>query len=201
MTQSDGPKGEQSNSADDEGGGLLPAIVVGAGILIVAALLIFDFGGDDKANANGENGASSAQSGAAKGGRSGRAGKGGVESRPYDAAKGNPGSRINPRVRLANVGMAPQSTAPKPDKPPVFDNAAEEIAWLEKKLGRAEQAQADRKLNVDRLVGVKQRIEEGPNAEKGLRDFEGRKKIVQDNYDRAVVKVQELEDKIAALRG
>jgi len=200
MTQSDRAKGEHANDADEEGGGLLPAIVVGAGILLVAALLIFDFGGSDKAE--GKDGASSAQAdGSAKGGRNGRAGKGGVESRPYDAAKNNPESRINPKVRLANVGMAPQTTAPPPEKPPVFNNKEEEIAWLEKKLASAEQARDSRKLNVKRLADVKARIESGPNPTEQLKDFEGRKKIVENNYDKAVEKVEELEAKIAELRG
>ena len=189
---------ERSKGAEEEeGGGLLPAIVVGAGILVVAALLIFDFG-DDK-DSDGDKSANAAQAGAAEGGGS-RAGanKGGVPSRPYDPAEG-PKSRRNPAIKLPNVGMAPAPAAP--EGPPEFSNTAEEIAWYEKKLAGAIKIRDARKKFVERLPKVKERIEAGPNPEEGLESFEGRKKIVEDNYASAQKDVEEIEAKLAELRG
>ena len=48
---------------------------------------------------------------------------------------------------------------------------------------------------------VKERIEAGPNPEEGLESFEGRKKIVEDNYASAQKDVEEIEAKLAELRG
>ncbi|MEM6990994.1 MAG: hypothetical protein AAF721_10865 [Myxococcota bacterium] len=184
---------------EEESGGLLPAIIVGAGILIVAALLIFDFGGSDD---SGDKSAAAAQG--AKGGAAGSAAgggkKGGVQSRPYDAAKGPAPSKVNPRLRMPSVGMN-QAAAPPPEEIPDFASTAEEIAWHEKKLAGAIKVRDDRKKFVERLPKVKERIENGANPEEGLKAFDGRKKIVEDNYDRAVKKVEEIEAKLAELRG
>lgn len=190
---------ERSKGAEEEeGGGLLPAIVVGAGILVVAALLIFDFGDDEETQ--GDKSANAARAGEAEGGGGGAgANKGGVQSRPYDPAEG-PKSRLNPAIKLPNVGMAP-APPPTPEEPPEFSNTAEEIAWYEKKLAGAIRIRDARKKFVERLPKVKERIEAGPNPEEGLASFEGRKKIVEDNYASAQKDVEEIEAKLAELRG
>lgn len=200
MTSQSDAKPSPSGEDEEESGGLLPAIVVGAGILVVAALLIFDFGDSDDAQ-DGKT-ASSARDGSHGNGAvaDGKGHKGGIQSRPYDAAKGRKGGRINPAVLPKLGGMSTQA-APEPQKPPTFANTAEEIAWIEKKLVGAKRMRDDRKKFVERLPKVRARIEAGADPEKGLKSFDGRKKIVEDNYDKAVKKVEELEDRLTELRG
>ena len=201
MTSQSDAKPSSNGNDEEESGGLLPAIVVGAGILVVAALLIFDFGDSD--DAQGDKSASSAQDGGHGNGAAGngKGRKGGIQSRPYDAAKGRNGGRINPAVLPKLGGMSTQTAAPPPEKPPTFASTAEEIAWVEKKLVGAKRIRDDRKKFVERLPRVKERIEAGADAERGLKSFDGRKKIVEDNYDKAVKKVEELEAKLTKLRG
>lgn len=166
--------------------------------MVVAALLIFDFGDDEETQ--GDKSANAARAGEAEGGGGGAgANKGGVQSRPYDPAEG-PKSRLNPAIKLPNVGMAP-APPPTPEEPPEFSNTAEEIAWYEKKLAGAIKIRDARKKFVERLPKVKERIEAGPNPEEGLASFEGRKKIVEDNYASAQKDVEEIEAKLAELRG
>lgn len=196
--QSDADRSSQTD--EEESGGLLPAIIVGAGILVVAALLIFDFGDDDKKSENKAAAAAQDGKGGSKDG-SAKGGKGGVQSRPYDAAKGRAESRMNPAIKLPPVGMAPSGAAPPPETVPDFANTAEEIAWFEKKLAGAKKIRDDRKKFVERLPRVKERIEAGPNPDEGLKSFEGRKKIVEDNFDKAQKKVDEIEAKLTELRG
>ena len=170
-SQSDAENSASGQPDDDESGGLLPAIIVGAGILVVAALLIFDFGGGDDGAKDAKQTAAAAQRGK-KGaeGKGGKAGKGGVESRPYDAPQRPPGSKLNPKIRLPNLGMSP-TAAPAPEEIPDFQSTAEEIAWYEKKLAGARKIRDDRQKYVERLPKVKQRIQEGPNPEAGMKSF------------------------------
>lgn len=126
---------------------------------------------------------------------------GGVAPRAYDeATPPSRSGRINPAVRLPALGMAPDP-APQDDAPPVFKSTAEEIAWYENKLDLAEKALADRKTFYDRLPGMRERIEKGPDPARNLQTFEGRKKIVEENYAKAQAEVLEIERKLKELRG
>ncbi|MBK6918333.1 MAG: hypothetical protein IPH07_13135 [Deltaproteobacteria bacterium] len=126
---------------------------------------------------------------------------GGVAPRAYDeATPPSRSGRINPAVRLPSLGMAPDTT-PRDEGPPTFKSTAEEIAWYEKKLEQAEKALEDRKTFYDRLPGMRERIEKGPDPARNLQTFEGRKKIVEENYAKAQADVLALERKLAELRG
>jgi hypothetical protein len=128
----------------------------------------------------------------------------GVAARTYDepSAAGRSG-KINPAIRLPSVGMAPEGAgAPAPDDtPPVFENVAQEIAWYEARLVRATKALESRKKFYDRLPEVRERIAKGPDPQRQLEVFEGRKKVVEENYARAQADVAEIERKLKQLRG
>jgi ribosomal protein L15 len=175
-------------------------VLVGGGlILAVFALIAFwpadEAGSDgnaDKTAAAGEQGPD--------GGRAG-AGKGGVQARDYDepSAPTRQGKR-NPAVRLPNVGMSPEAPAPQDDTPPVFASKAEEIAWYEHKLEKAKELRDARQKFTERLPKVKEKIESSPNADQQMQAFEKRKKIVEDNYEKAQADVDALEKKLEELR-
>ena len=88
---------------------MLPALLAGAGILLVAGLFIF--GGDDEKEA--ANKTKAQQTANANAHTANRDGKGGVASRPTDdateSASGRPKPRLNPRIANAVVteGMSP----------------------------------------------------------------------------------------------
>lgn len=129
----------------------------------------------------------------------------GVAARTYDepSAPGRSG-RMNPAIRLPSVGMAPPeggASPPADDKPPVFENVAQEIAWYEARLERANKTLESRKKFFDRLPEVRDRIAKGPDPQRQLEVFEGRKKIVEDNYTKAQADVAEIERKLKELRG
>lgn len=202
-------KASTAAGEEEREGGLMPAILVGLGLLAVVALLVFG-GGDDESKADAAGGAKSAAGAAGDrggAGAAGPAGKGGVPARPYDkAANAAPGSaRVNPAVKLPAVGMAPQGGegARKNDTPPEGASNDELIAWYEKKLEEAQRHLEQRKTFKDRLPGIRERIEQSnrPDKAKELEAFEGRAKTVSDNLDKAQQKVDDLEKKLAELRG
>jgi hypothetical protein len=208
--EGEGAPAPASGAAKDEEreGGLLPAILVGLGLLVVVGLLVFGGGGDDKADkAGGAKSAAAGKTGDEGGAGATPAGQGGVPARPYDKASAAPvgSAKINPAVKLPAVGMAPQGgEAPrKDDKPPEGASDEELIAWHEKKLEEAKKNLEQRKTFKERLPGIRQKIEESnhPQKEKELEAFEARAKTVSDNLDKAQAKVDELEKKLADLRG
>lgn len=193
-------------SGQNERKSMMPVVAgVGVVLAVIAAIALWP-----KSEAEDAAGRKRAKAGAAAKGEDGEgavaaSGKGGgVAARSYDEPKASGGSgKINPAIRLPNVGMAPEGGAApaEDDKPPAFANTAEEIAWYEKRLVRANKALEARKKFYDRLPEVRERLAAGPDPQRQLETFEGRKKIVEENYAKAQADVAEIEVKLKALRG
>ncbi len=201
-------KGESAKQDDDSEGGLLPAILVGAGLLAVVALLLFSGGDDDETDKgkDGQDKTAAAQGANDRGGAAGGANTpGGVAARPTDdpSRKVAPGSaRINPAVRpFEGKGINP--IVPKEEPPPENATTDELIDWYEKKLEVAQRMLESRQTFKDRLPQIQERIEnsDSPERDKQLEAFEGRKKLVEKNFESAKKKVEEIEAKLAELRG
>lgn len=184
---------------EDEGG-LLPAVLVGGAILAVVAALVFWPTDDGGAKGASRAKADGTRVAAAEGGRRGVP-AGGVQSREVDdPSRRAPNPRINPKVRLPQGAGIKPGPPPEPEAPPEFENSEEEVAWYQAKLERAVANRDKRKVFAERLPKVRERIEQGENAEKQLEAFEGRKKIVEENLAKAEKEVEELEAKLAELR-
>lgn len=196
---------EQSSApAQGEGKGMMPALLGAGAVAAIVALVLMWPSGDktDRAGADASGKARTTANAAGKGpGGGAAAAGGGVAARENDDpnAASVVGKR-NPAVRLPNVGLAPEPP-PAPAEPPAFATKAEEIAWYEKKLEQAKKTRDARQTFVDRLPRVRERLEKNPDAARQLEAFEGRKKIVEDNYTKAVADVNSLERKLAELRG
>lgn len=182
-------------------------VVAGIGALL-AVILAFALWpkGDEEAQGKGRKRAKGDAS--AKAGdddRSALSGQAaGVAARTYDQPSAPGGSgKLNPAIRLPTLGMAPEGAAAPPvdDTPPTFANTAEEIAWYEARLKRATTNLESRKKFYDRLPEVRERIAKGPDPQRQLEVFEGRKKIVESNYAKAQADVAEIERKLKQLRG
>ncbi|MGH1347155.1 MAG: hypothetical protein ACRBN8_36675 [Nannocystales bacterium] len=189
-------------------GGLVPAILAGAGILALVGLLVFWPSGDDDAQGSKKKDGAVAD-GRGKGSRTNGGknkpdarGAGGVAARSVDDA--TPGGsaavgKVNPRMLPKTVGMAPGLPAEEP--PPKFKNVEDEIAWYETKLDAANTQVEARQKNVARLAKVKQNAEDSPDTATALARYEKSKKIVEDNLAKAEAKVTTIEKKLADLRG
>jgi len=182
----------------------LPTVLVGAGILAVAALLIF-WPSDDAARGGNGAGAAGNEAGAAAGANAGgpRGRAAGVGSRPVDAAtRPEAAGRRNPAIKLpaGAHGMAPVPE-PQPKDPPATATVDEKIAFYEKRLVQAERMLDNRKKFAERLTARQARIESAPDSDERLKEFEKRKAIVEDNYEKAKSDVEEIEGKLAELRG
>ena len=183
-----------------EEGSPLPAILAGVAILGVAAFLIFGTGGGggETATENGRAGAGSNQSadqGEAAVANGGRV-RGGVQPRSIDDARGRPETRRNPKLGTPIEGMKldPQ---PRPSEPPNFTSPEEEIDYFEKKLVREQQILEQRGRFVERVERAK-----GSAASAQEREIaESRGKIVVDNFAEQQKVVDELEAKLAKLKG
>lgn len=195
MTSPD-PKSTQKEA---EGGGILPALLAGAGILAVAALFIFG-GEDDSASDAAQNKDGSAAH-TANAQVVGSDPKGGVAARQADAANvsGRAKPRLNPRIADAVVteGMAPVPN--KKPEPTSFASVEEEIAYWEKELEEANKMLEIRQRAQGHVPRQEQKARERGSAEE-IERFEERKRIVADNLDRAQARVDEVEAKLAALR-
>ncbi len=197
---------------EEREGGLIPAILAGAGILAVVGLLVFWPSGDDDASDRGKGaknggkarvaaGAGPAGADAKNGGKSAQGG-GGVGARPVDAATPAASAavgRVNPALKPQGLGMAP--AVPQEEPPPKFNNVQEEIDWYEGRLSTANTHLEKRRENAGRLPRAKQRAEDSANPTQALANFEKRKKIVESNVTKAEAKVAEIEKKLAELRG
>lgn len=183
---------------------MLPTVLAGLGILAVAALLIFWPSGDESSPGKGDaqNDANVADGSSQAGGKGPGGRAAGVGSRSVDAAtKPDARGRGNPNLRgVAGGGMAPVPEA-APKDPPPGASLGDKITFYEKRLEQALRVRDSRKKFVDKLPDVKARIEASDNPDKGLKTFERRKKIVQDNYEKAKLDVEEIEGKLAELRG
>jgi hypothetical protein len=193
---SDASKSKPPPSAPpDEPQGSLGAVLIGAAILIVAALLIFwpdsdaasgDAGKGGKGGKAGQQGSNMAD-----GGRSGTAR--GIQPREVDPAEARMTPQVTPGLLAPTNGLATMP-APKPE-PTSFPSAAAEIAYFEKKLVQAREDLAARTTFLERM---KKTLAEGAISEHDRNTQ--RAKIVQSNYDKAQARVTELEQKVADLK-
>lgn len=196
------PKATETQKEEEQS--LLPTVLAGAGILAVAALLIFwpsDDGDKGKGGADKAAAAAGNKSGAADGPRGGRAA--GVGSRQIDAATTPEGRAArNPAIKLpvGGRGVAPMPEA-LPKDPPENASTGDKIEFYEKRLDQALRVRDTRQKFAERLPETKARIEASANPEKGLEAFEKRKLIVESNYEKAKQEVADIEAKLAALRG
>jgi hypothetical protein len=193
------PDPKSTPNTAGEGGGLLPALLAGAGILLVAGLFIF--GGDDEQQADGKTkDQKTATADAQKAGRVG--GVGGVGSRPTDGASqsSRPKPRLNPRIANAVVteGMAPSPN--KKTEPTTFKSTEDEIAYWEAELRAAETNLDMRERASEMAPATAEKIREkgDPNE---IAQFERRLQVVADNLEKAKARVAEVEGKLEDLRG
>lgn len=192
------------DKAKDDEQSLVPTVLAGAGILAVAALLIFWPSGDDKDKGADDKAAAAAADGKGAAGEGGPAGRAaGVGARQIDAATTPEGRGTrNPAIKLpaGGKGMAPMPEA-LPKDPPAEAPVADKIAFYEKRLEQAIRVRDTRKKFVERLPEVQARVESSPDPDKGMEAFAKRKAIVEDNYAKAQADVEDIEKKLAALRG
>lgn len=182
------------NAPADEPQGSLGAVLIGGAILVVAALLIFwpDSETASKAGAGGKDGAAGQQSSNIAGDGPGGVPRG-IQPRAIDPAEGRSAPRVTPGLMAPSNGLA-MLPERKPE-PTSFPSAAAEIAHFEKKL---EQARADLTARTTFLERMKKQKDEAPISETDT--MNQRAKIVQNNYDRALARVEELEQKVAGLK-
>lgn len=177
---------------------MLPALLAGAGILIVAGLLIFGGDDDDEAKRAESDKTKSAnvQSKSGAGGKNGVAGRN-VDDPTQPGAANEP--RLNPRIAgsIVTGGMAPG----KKPEPTSFASVDDEITYWEDELREANRMLEIRERAVEHIPQVEESIRNGNDPVNGLKEFEVRKKVVSDNLERAKKRVGEVEDKLAKLRG
>lgn len=182
----------------DDSQGSLGAVLIGGAILVVAGLLIFWPDGDAATQtAGGAAGGrgSAAQASSAGGGAAGSGqARGGIDPRDHDRAEGRTSARINPAIGSPTRAMAPPS-APKPE-PTSFPSADAEIAYYEKKLEEARGELTARTTFLERM----KRAKDNAKTPADVARSESRSVIVQQNYDKAKQKVDDLERKVASLR-
>ncbi len=170
-------------------------MLIGGAILVVAALLIFWPDGDSASQTSGAGArGNSAQANAGSGAPGSGQSKGGVGAREHDPAEGRVTGRINPALQTTSRTMAP--ARPPTPEPTSFNSAAEEIAYYEKRLDLAR----DNLETRTRFLGRMKKIKEEARTHADQDKAEARGKIVQENYDKAVAAVAELEKKLAELR-
>lgn len=197
MTSPDSKSDPKSTpNAQAEGGGMLPALLAGAGILAVAALFIF--GGDDEKTAKEAADPKAQQASAQKAGGP----TGGVASRQADDATktSRPEPRLNPRIANAIVtdGMAPVPN--KKPEPTSWGSVDEEIAYWENELRDANRMLELRQQSSDRVPAQEERIRQNGTPE-DLAEFQTRKQVVADNLEKAQARVDEVQLKLSKLRG
>lgn len=195
------PETKQPDQAEPSDGSALWALLVGGAVLIVAALLIFWPGGDATGGGAGGRqggGAGSQASNSVGGGPGGVSGGGmGVRAREIDPATGRPNSRVTPGLLpegQAGISMAPPRP-PKPE-PTSFPSASAEIEYFEKKLAAARTELDSRAMFVERM----KKKREDANTPQAQDDAERKMKLVEQNYNSAKQRVEELEQKVAMLK-
>jgi hypothetical protein len=176
----------------EEPQGSLGAVLIGGAILLIAGLLIFWPGGDSATGRmTGPDGKVGGVQGSDIAGGPGSGRASGIKPREVDPAEG----RVRPSAAFAapGQGLAMMPT-PKPE-PTSFPSAAAEIAYFEKKLEQARRDVVARTTFLERMKRIQDRAPLADH-ERNIR----RAKVVQENYDKAVKRVEELEAKIAGLR-
>lgn len=192
------PGTKPAEQAEPSDGSALWALLVGGAILVVAGLLIFWPGGDA-----GTGGAAGRQAGAGGsqsslvGADGAGAGGMGVRAREIDPAVGRTNSRVTPGLLpegQGGISMAPPRP-PKPE-PTSFPSASAEIEYFEKKLSVARDDLAKRTLFLERM----KKVRDDANTPQAQDAAEQRGKVVEQNYNNAKKKVEELEQKVAMLK-
>ena len=180
------------SSPAEEPQGALGAVLVGGAILLIAALLIFWPGGDTS-GVDGKGGARGQQANNGVDG-DGRGGPGrGITPREADPAE----ARVAPRVReglLAPTNSMAMVPTREPE-PTSFPSVAAEIVYLEKKLVEARANLESRAMFLERMKKI-QTAAPISEQERNAR----RAKVVQDNYDKAQLRVDDLVYKLKLLR-
>lgn len=183
------------NAPADEPQGSLGAVLIGAAVLAIAALLIFwpDSETASKTGKGGRDGGAAGQaSNVAGGGGAGGVARG-IQPRAIDPAEGRSQPQVTPGLMAPSNGLA-MVPERKPD-PTSFPSAAAEIAFFEKKL---EQARADLTARTTFLERMKKQKDDAPISETDK--MNQRSKVVQENFDKARARVEELEEKVAGLK-
>ncbi|EDM77577.1 hypothetical protein PPSIR1_02793 [Plesiocystis pacifica SIR-1] len=180
---------------------MLPAILAGAGILLIGGLLFF--GGDDDKKEAKQAKTDTKASASADTAKS-KSGSGGVAARPTDDAKPSPKRtkpKLNPVVENAIVtnGMAPDPGKKK--EPTSFDSVEDEIAYWEDRLVAANRNLEIRQMAVERTPKIEEKIRNGNDPVNGLKEFEKRKQVVKDNLEKAEAEVEAIELKLSGLKG
>ncbi len=185
--------------------GSLGAVLIGGAILVIAGLFIF-WPKSETATADAR---AAAQSAAAQGSNAAAGGPGaagglaqGIDPRDIDPARAraqqverSTTARVTPGLLPATgMGMAPPA-APTPE-PTSFATKAEEIAYVEKKLGQARSDLDSRATFVERMEKIHQKSTSVDEDERNA----ARAKIVKQNYENARVRVEELEGRLKKLR-
>jgi hypothetical protein len=185
--------GPGSGPGPEEPQGSLGAVLIGGAILLIAGLLIFWPGSDSasKTGAGADGKGAGVQGSNVAGGGPGGGLASGIKPREVDPAEGRTHSQAAFAAPTNGLAMMPTS---KPE-PTSFPSAAAEIAYFEKKLEQAERDLVSRTTFLERM----KRIQEKAPISEHDRNVR-RAKIVQENYDKAVARVAELEKKIAELR-
>lgn len=195
---------ETSNSGDSgaeaKEGSILPAVVAGAGLLLVAGVLMFG-GGDDKPKSGSDkDGATASRDNEGDSSKSKKAGVGGRDVDDAKGSGGKPKPRVNPRIQEAAVFGSLAEQPPGEKGPPEFDTKEEEIEWWEQRLLAEESQLAMRKKAVDRLPKTREQLQKRYPDNFEL-EFERKKAIVESNLEAQQKKVAEVESKLEELRG
>ena len=172
----------------------LPAILVAAGVLAIAAILIF-WPEDDAVESRSDAAEGASVDGGDRAGSP--RGDGRVPARDFDEAN------AHARRREISGDATPQQLAPPTpaaSAPREFASKAEEIAWYEDQLGKARTILDMRRRAVDRLPAARERIERGEDAAAKLADFELRKRVVESNLTEAEARLRDVEQRLLELR-
>ena len=193
------PEPKPNQNTEEAGGGMLPALLAGAGILAVAALFIFGGDDDSKTEATQNKDGQAAHSSSAQ---TGANPKGGVAARQADKAtnSGRPTPRLNPRIADAVVteGMAPAPN--KKPEPTSWGSVDEEIVYWEDQLREANRMLEIRERASEHVPRQEEKIRELGSPE-DLAEFQQRKVVVASNLERAQSRVDEVQLKLQNLRG
>lgn len=185
-------------------------MLIGGAILLIAGLFIFwpdsDATTAERNKASAQGAAAQQGSNTVAGGRGGGAVDGlgrGIDPRDIDPARAQAQSdaertahaRLTPGLLSPGLTMAPP---PKPTPEPTsFATKAEEIAYVEKKLAQARSDLDARATFLERMQKIQQKSKSVDEDERNA----ARAKIVQQNYETARVRVEELEKRLKSLKG
>jgi hypothetical protein len=188
-------------SESEDEGGLLPAALAGAGILLFAALLIFGTG-DEAEPAAAKNAAGQAKA------KSGPVGKAGVASRPVDSARRAPTEtaappppkhRINPAVQELLVTDEMRDPSAAPPSRPVFDTPEEERIFVQKQLDGAKRLLENRTRSLEKFTRLEEEAKNGPNPDEALDALTEKKTRLERAIEHSNAQVAKFEAKLAEL--